>query len=103
MIKQQGLSVDMFMDFLRKSPLYMPMFDQKLPRLLSRDYSNSSLPSKHLERELKLFLEEAEEFGINAPHVESVQQLVSFCVARGMHDMDFTAVYDVINPPKEEV
>ena len=102
LIKGQGLSVDLFMDFLRSSPLYTPMFDQKLPRLLSRDYSHSSLPGKHLERELKLFLEEAEELGFNAHQVESIKELISLCVARGMHDMDFTAVYDVINPPKDE-
>lgn len=102
LVREQGLSVDLFMEFLRRSPLYSPIFDQKLPRLLSRDYSQSSLPAKHLERELKLFLEEAEELGFNSHHVESIRDLIGFCVARGMHDMDFTAVYDVINPPRDE-
>ena len=103
LIQEQGLKIDQFMDFLRVSPFYSPMFDQKLPRILSRDYSRSNLPSKHLERDLKLFLEEAEELGFNAHHVESVKELIGLCVARGMHDLDFTAVYDVINPPKEEL
>ena len=103
LVREQGLEVDMFMDFVRSSPLYTPMFDQKLPRMLGRDYSRSTLPGKHLERDLKLFLEEAEELGFNAHHVESVRELIGLCVARGMHDMDFTAVYDVINPPKEEI
>ena len=103
MIKEQGLDVDMFMDFLRASPFYTPLFDQKLPRILGRDYARSSLPGKHLERDLKLFLEEAEELGLNAHHVESIRELLALCVARGMHDMDYTAVHDVINPPKEDV
>lgn len=103
LIQEQGLELDQFMDFLRASPFYSPMFDQKLPRVISRDYSRSSLPSKNLEKDLKLFLEDAEELGFNAHHVESVQELIGLCVARGMHDMDFTAVYDVINPPKEEM
>ncbi|WP_455200238.1 NAD(P)-dependent oxidoreductase, partial [Kaarinaea lacus] len=101
LIHEQRLELDQFMDFLRATPFYSPMFDQKLPRLLSRDYSRSSLPSRHLERDLKLFLEEADELGFNAHHVASVKELIGLCVARGMHDMDFTAVYDVINPPKE--
>ena len=79
------------------------MFDQKLPRLLSREYSRSNMPAKHLARDLKLFLEEMEELGVNAHHVESVAELVGLCVARGMQDMDFTAIYDVINPPKDEL
>ena len=103
LIQEQGLALDQFMDFLRTSPFYSPMFDQKLPRILSRDYSRSSLPAKNLERDLKLFLEETEELGIAAHHVESVKELVGLCVARGMQDMDFTALYDVINPPKEEI
>jgi 3-hydroxyisobutyrate dehydrogenase len=96
------VEVDQFMDFLRASAMYTPLFDQKLPRMLSRDYSNASLPAKHLERELKLFLEEAEDLGINAHHVQSIRDLLSLCVARGMQDLDFTAVYDVLSPPGEE-
>ncbi|WP_455365127.1 NAD(P)-dependent oxidoreductase [Kaarinaea lacus] len=102
MIKEQGLDVDMFLDFLRASPLYTPLFDQKLPRILGRDYARASLPARHLERDLKLFLEETEELGLNAHHVESIKELVGLCVARGMQDLDYTAVYDVINPPKED-
>ena len=103
LIQEQGLELDRFMDFLRTTPFYSPMLDQKLPRILSRDYSRSNLPSKHLERDLKLFLEDAEELGFNAHHVESVKELISLCVARSMQDMDFTAVYDVIHPPKEDI
>lgn len=103
MIKERGLDIDRFMDFLRASPLYTPLFDQKLPRILGRDYARSSLPARNLERDLKLFLEDTEELGLNAHHVESIKDLLALCVARGMRDMDYTAVYDVINPPKEEV
>lgn len=102
LIREQGLEVDQFMDFLRASPWYTPMFDQKLPRMLSRDYSGATLAGKHLERELKLFLEEAEDLGINAHHVQSIHELINLCVARGMRDLDFTAVNDVIDPPREE-
>jgi len=102
MIKEQGLDVDVFLDFLRTSPMYTPLFDQKLPRILGRDYARAGLPAKHLERDLKLFLEETEELGLNAHYVESIKELLGLCVARGMQDLDYTAVYDVINPPKEE-
>lgn len=102
MIKEQGLDIDVFLDFLRASPLYTPLFDQKLPRILGRDYTRAGLPARHLVRDLKLFLEEAEELGLNAHYVESIKELMGLCVARGMQDLDYTAVYDVINPPKED-
>lgn len=103
LVKEQGLDIDLFMDLLRVSPLYTPLFDQKLPRLLGRDYARSALPARNLERDLKLFLEQAEELGLNAHHVQGVKELIALVVARGMQDMDYTAVYDVINPPKEEL
>ena len=101
MVKESGVDVEVFMELLRSSPAYAPMFDQILPGLLSRDYSQSITPSKHIEKDLKLFLEQAEEIGLTTHQVESVKELISFSVSRGMQEMDFTAVHDVINPPKE--
>jgi len=102
LVKEKGLSIDMFMDYIRYTSLYAPLFDQKLPRILGRDYSHATLPGKHLERDLKLFLEEAEEIGLNTHAVASVTELLNFSIARGMYEQDFTAVYDIINPPKDE-
>ena len=103
LVQEQGVSVDLFMDLLRTSPLYAAFYDQKLPRVLSRDYSQSSLPGRHLQRELQLFMEQAEELGINAHTVESIKEIISFSLGRGLSNADFTAIYDVINPPKEEI
>jgi len=102
LIREKGLSVDEFMDFIRRSPLYTPLFDQKLPRILGRDYSHPSLPGKHLVQDLKLFMEEAEDLGLNPYSVSSILDLINFSVARGAGDMDFTAVYDVLHPPKDD-
>lgn len=101
LVKQSGVDVDVFMKFLRQSPVYAPMFDNALAPLMARDYSQSVTPSKHIEKDLKLFLEQADELGLTTHHVESIRELIGFCVARGLAEMDFTSVHDVINPPKE--
>jgi 3-hydroxyisobutyrate dehydrogenase-like beta-hydroxyacid dehydrogenase len=99
--KESGVDVDVFMKFLRQSPAYAPMFDNVLAPLMGRDYAQSVTPSKHVEKDLKLFLEQADELGLTTHHVESIRELIGFCVARGLQEMDFTSVHDVINPPKE--
>ena len=101
LIKESGGDIDVFMEFLRQSPAYAPMFDDTLNLLMNRDYAQSSMPGKHIEQDLKLFLEHADELGLTTHHVESVRELIGFCVARGMQDFDFEAVHDIINPPKE--
>ena len=101
LIKESGVDIDVFMKFLRQSPVYAPMFDNALGALLDRDYAQAVTPSKHIEKDLKLFLEATDELGLTTHHVESIRELIGFCVARGLKDLDFTAVHDVINPPKE--
>ena len=101
LIKESGGKVELFMDFLRNSPVYAPMFDHWLELLLNRNYSQSSLPGRHIEQDLKLFLEHAEELGLTTHHVESVRELIGLSAARGIKDLGFEAVNDIINPPKE--
>ena len=101
LIKESGGDVEAFMGFLRQSPAYAPMFDNALGVLLNRQYDDTAIPGKNMEQDLKLFLEHAEELGLTTHHVESVRELLGFCLARGMRDTDYTAVYDIINPPKE--
>jgi len=101
LVKESGIDVEVFMKFLRQSPAYSTMFDDLLNTIMNRDYVQSVTPGKHVETDLKLFLEAADELGLTTHQVESVRELIGFCVARGMQDLDFTAVHDVINPPKE--
>jgi len=101
LVRESGVDVDVFMELLRQSPSYSIMFDNMLAAMLDRDYTQSVTAGKHVEADLKLFLETAEEMGQMTHHVASVRELMGFCLARGMQDLDFSAVYDLINPPKE--
>ena len=101
LIKESGGDVDVFMNFLRQSPAYAPLFDNVLSVLLDRQYDSTEVAGKNMEQDIKLFLEHAEELGLTTHHVESIRELIGFSMARGMRDVDYTAVYDIINPPKE--
>ncbi|NOZ53682.1 MAG: NAD(P)-dependent oxidoreductase [Gammaproteobacteria bacterium] len=103
LITEQGLNIDVLMNHLRDTTLYAALFDQKLPRLLTRDYQAPNFPGRHLQRELMLFLEQAEQSGLNVHSVESMTDLLSLSTAKGLQDMDFTALHDVIYPPRDDV
>jgi len=101
LIRASGNDVERFMEFLRRSPINAPLFSEILPTLLNRDYDQQAMPSRNLEKDLKLFLEDADDLGLMIHHVESVRELLGFCLARGYQDMDYTALYELINPPRE--
>jgi len=101
LIMEQGVDIDVFMNHLRGSTFYAALFDQKLPRLLARDYQNPNFPGRHLQRELALFLEQAELSGLNVNSVESIHDLLSLTGLKGLQDLDFSALHDVVYPPRE--
>ncbi len=56
LIRRAGIPVDTFMALLRKSALYAPTFDKKLPRLLERKYEQPNFSTRHLLKDLDLIL-----------------------------------------------
>ena len=59
LIRRAGISVDTFMTILRESALYAPTFGKKLPRLLKRDYHHPNFSTRHLLKDVRLFVREA--------------------------------------------
>ncbi|MFM7714365.1 MAG: NAD(P)-dependent oxidoreductase, partial [Microcystis sp.] len=59
-LSEQGVDIEKFMTILRQSALYAPTFDKKLTRMLEENYANPNFPTKHLLKDVNLFLEESE-------------------------------------------
>ena len=60
LVQQEHVDVELFMAVLRKSALFAPAFDKKLPRLLSRDYSSPNFSVQHLVKDVHFFWNEHE-------------------------------------------
>jgi len=101
LIQKEGVRVELFMDMLRDSALYAPTFDKKLLRMLERDYQNPNFPTRHLLKDTELFLDAADEHGLTAAALEGVRDVVAIALAKGLADTDYSAINEVINPPKD--
>jgi 3-hydroxyisobutyrate dehydrogenase len=97
-VQRKGVSVDLFMEILRESALYAHTFDKKLQRMLERDYSNPNFPTRHLAKDIDLFLGEAKEVNLQPAALEGVGRVVKMTLDDGLSDMDYSALFNTINP-----
>ncbi len=99
LVRRDNIDVAMFMDLLRQSALYAPAYDKKLPRLLERDYHNPNFSTRHLLKDVRLILNEAETRGLSTSGLAGVIPLLSRTIEEGLGDLDYSAIYEAINPP----
>ena len=100
-IRENLKDCEHFMDLLRASPLYAPFFDQKLSRLLNRDYEQAAQESRHLLSDLSLLLEETRDGNLYPHCVQSLHEALSFCQLKGSGEADASAIYDILHPPRQ--
>lgn len=93
MVLRNGIDVELFMDILRKSALYAPTFDKKLPRMIERDFRDPNFPTKHLLKDVELFLSEARRIGLRAENVDGVRTVVNRALMLGLEDEDYSSIY----------
>lgn len=100
LVQREGIAVETFMDILRQSALFAPAFEKKLPRLLQRDYTDPNFSARHLLKDVDLFLKEAATVGLNVSSLEGVRPLLGKTVEQGLADVDYSALFEAVNPAK---
>ncbi len=98
-VQRSGIDPDTFMAILRESALFAPAFDKKLPRLLGRQYDNPNFSVAHLLKDLRLFGHLATGLHLRSESAEGVGTILEAAIARGLQDLDYSALFEVINPP----
>ncbi|MEM9903479.1 MAG: NAD(P)-dependent oxidoreductase [Cyanobacteria bacterium P01_D01_bin.44] len=101
LVQSEGIDVETFMGIVRQSALYAPTFDKKLQRMCDRNFANPNFPTKHLLKDMALFVKAAEAQGIDAIAAESVSQLAGKALALGLADADYSALFAAVNPMVE--
>lgn len=94
LLQANNVDVDKFMGILRESALYAPTFDKKLQRMLDREYSNPNFPTKHLLKDINLFLGEAETASIDTSTLKGLRAVVERTLDMGLADTDYSALHD---------
>ncbi len=97
----QGNNVDIasFMTIVRESALYAPTYDKKLPRMLSNDFTQPNFTTKHLLKDLDLFLSSMTEQHLDGSTVTSIKEIVAKTINSGFANADYSALYTAIQPP----
>jgi 3-hydroxyisobutyrate dehydrogenase len=92
-LERQEVDIEKFMTILRQSALYAPTFDKKLQRMLDRNYTNPNFPTKHLLKDVNLFLSEAGEENLALFPLEGVRQILDRAIDLGLSEGDYSALY----------
>jgi 3-hydroxyisobutyrate dehydrogenase len=95
-VERSGVDVDLFVEILRGSALHAPTFDSKLPHMRAHDYTRPSFPTRHLGKDVGLFLEEAQRLGLDTAAVEGVSTIVRRAVESGLGDLDYSSILEII-------
>ena len=98
LVQRAGIPVDTFMAILRESALFAPTFEKKLPRLLSRDYQHPNFSTRHLMKDVELFLKEAAGYGLITSSAEGIRPVLEQTIARGLGEADYASIYETVNP-----
>lgn len=96
-VREQGVPVDSFMEILRQSALYAPTFDKKLQRMLDRDYSNPNFPTRHLLKDVRLFLAESAGLPLDPAALDGMRGILERAISQGLADRDYSALYDAVH------
>lgn len=95
-VQQNRVDIDKFMSVVRDSALYAKTYDKKLERMLDRNFANPNFPTKHLLKDMNLFLESLSEYDLNDASARGVQQVVEKAVEQGFPDTDYSVLYEAI-------
>lgn len=94
LVQQESIDIEKFMAIVRQSALYAPTFDKKLGRMCDRNFANPNFPSKHLLKDMNLFVQAANT--LNADVAKSVAHMVQKAVDNGLADQDYSAVFAAV-------
>ena len=96
--RKNGVDTDAFMDTVRESALYAKTYDKKLEKYLSRDFGKANFSTRHLLKDVRLFIDDAKASGLNTAALEGIEQITQQTVEEGYDVMDYSSIYQTIVP-----
>ncbi len=101
LVQKSGVDVDVFQRVLHDSALHAPMFDAKLPNLLGHSYDHPNFPLRHLIKDVRLFLETVDRFGIDTAPSKGIANVLEKALAQGKSGQDYSCVFETIQGREE--
>ena len=95
---KNGVDTNLFMDTVRESALYAKTYDKKLQKYLDRDFGTANFSTRHLLKDIRLFIDDAKAAGLNTDALEGIERITSMAAENGMRFMDYSSIYEMIYP-----
>jgi len=95
---KNGVDTNLFMDTVRESALYAKTYDKKLQKYLDRDFGTANFSTRHLLKDIRLFIDDAKAAGLNTDALEGIERITSMAAEKGMSLMDYSSIYEMIYP-----
>ncbi len=92
LVQAHDVKVDDFMQLLRSSALYTPTFDKKLDRMLNDDFSRPNFPLDHLIKDVRLFIESADDQGISTEVLRALAANLQHTAEEGHGQEDYSVL-----------
>ncbi len=100
-VERGGIDRDQFMEILRQSSLYAPMYDKKWRNWTAREFADPNFPTRHLQKDVRLIAEHAGEMGLNTRVPEAILAILDQAVAEGWGELDYSSLINVVHPVEE--
>lgn len=99
-VESSGINRDLFMEILRKSALFAPMYDKKWTRLADRNYAGPNFPTKLLLKDVNLFLKEAKRLKLTTDSLAGIRRILEIAIKSGYGDVDYIAIIEAMREKK---
>lgn len=100
LVQRSGVEVETFINVLRQSALMAPMFEKKLPRLLTRDYARPNFSTRHLLKDVELCLNAARDANLATTALTGIRRVLEETMGQGLRDADYSSVFEAVAPGK---
>ncbi len=95
---KNGVDTDVFMETVRESALYAKTYDKKLQKYIERDFGTANFSTRHLLKDIRLFIRDAKAAGLNTDALEGIERITEQTVEDGMGLMDYSSIFQQICP-----
>lgn len=95
-IESSDIDRVLFMNVLRQSALFAPMFDKKWERLINHRYEGPNFPTKLLLKDVNLFLKEARQQKLNTETLSGIRRVLELAIQSGYGDVDYISVIETM-------
>lgn len=97
-VESSSMDRELFMEIVRKSALFAPMFDKKWERLVDRRYDGPNFPTKLLLKDVNLFLKEAKQQKLNVESLMGIRRVLEAAMKSGQADVDYISIIETMRP-----